>query len=276
MRMLVNGVEASQMSAMDRGLAYGDGVFETLLVADGQPVWWDAHLARLQRGCAVLGIEAPAPRLLREEAASLATGAARAVLKVIVTRGAGGRGYAPPLSVAPTRLLSLHPAALPLRREYSEGVALRWCETTLAIQPALAGIKHLNRLEQVLARKEWHDDVIVEGLMCDADGRVVCATAANLFVVREGRLLTPRVDRCGIAGIAREWVLARRQVEIVDLAPSEVESADELFLGSSLRGILPVSRLGGREWNVGPMTRALQQLLWDEVPALRPIAEAEG
>ena len=105
---------------------------------------------------------------------------------------------------------------------------------------------------------------------------VVCPTSSNLFLRPASPLLTPRVDRCGIAGIAREWVLARRQVEIVDLAPSEVESADELFLGSSLRGILPVSRLGGREWNVGPMTRALQQLLWDEVPALRPIAEAEG
>lgn len=270
---LVNGVETDQIDACDRGLAYGDGVFETMLVAKGQPVWWEAHLARLQRGCVVLGIEPPPTALLRSEVERLAAGAERAVLKLIVTRGPGARGYAPPRSATAARVLSLHPAPEWPAAGPESGIQVRWCRLQLALQPRLAGIKHLNRLEQVLARGEWQDPAIAEGLMRDAEGRVIGATAANLFVVRGGRLATPALDRCGIAGTAREWVLARGEVQVRDLLPREIEDADELFLSSCLRGILPVARLGGREWSPGPVTRSLQQQLWRELPALQPRAD---
>lgn len=244
------------VSVHDRGFNYGDGVFETIRVRDGEPEWWDAHLARLARGCAVLGIATPAARDLRAQARAQLDTRAEGVLKIVVTRGIGSRGYSPAQTGAPTVAITLHDLPAPLA-----SVAVRWCDLRLSQQPALAGLKHLNRLENVLARAEWDDAAIGEGLLRDADDRVVCATAANLFIVRDGRARTPRIDRCGVAGIARAWVMAQLPVEEADLSVDDVESADELFLTSSLRGILPVARLGHREWTPGPVTRRLQGLL---------------
>jgi 4-amino-4-deoxychorismate lyase len=250
----------------DRGFNYGDGLFETLLVAEGEPVWWDAHMARLQRGCDALHIPFPAPLELLARARALVRGQARAALKIVLTRGAGGRGYAPLRYATPTCVLTVH-AAPATRRD---GVTVRWCDLRLSCQPVLAGFKHLTRLENVLARGEWDDPGITEGLLRDEQDRVVCATAANLFIVRDGALATPALERCGVAGIARAWVMSRMGVTVRALSQTDVEAADELFLTSSLRGILPVARLGGRDWNVGPMTRRLQETLWTDVPALEP------
>lgn len=269
-RVLVDGAWRDAVPSSDRGLAYGDGVFETLLVADGAAIWWDAHLARLRRGCDALGIVAPAPELLAHEAALLMSGSTRAVLKLLVTRGGGTRGYACAAGIEPLRVLSLHEAAPVDAVAVRDGIQVRWCELTLALQPRLAGFKHLNRLEQVLARREWTDPAIAEGLLCDARGHATCATAANLFVVRGERVLTPRLDQCGIEGICRAWLMQATQVEVVQIDRPAVEQADELFLASSLRGILPIARLDGRHWTPGPMTRRLQDALWRDVPALRP------
>lgn len=273
LRSLVNGVASEQIALADRGFAYGDGVFETILIADGAPVWWEGHLARLRGGCDALRIECPPAELLSREAHSLIAGAMRAVLKLTVTRGISDRGYGAASDTAPTRVLTLHPAPRLAPIDYRDGIAVRWCETRLAIQPRLACIKHLNRLEQVLARSEWDDAAFAEGLMRDLEGRAVCATAANLFLVRDGRVLTPVLERCGIAGVCRAWVLHHLRVQVCDLTPDDIESADELFLSSSLRGILPVARLDGRRWTPGEMTQQLQHALWREVPALRPEPE---
>ena len=269
-RVLVNGEPGETISVADRGLAYGDGVFETLLLDAGQPVWWDAHLARLQRGCDALGIRCPEPRLLREEVARLAHDAARGVLKLTLTRGVSTRGYAAPAELSPTRIVSLAPWPGIAPASVQQGVEVRWCRTTLARQPLLAGLKHLNRLEQVLARREWDDAAIAEGLVCDTEGRVISATAANLFLVRDGRLSTPALTRCGVEGTCRDWVLQQTAVGVQDIDREAVLGADELFLSSSLRGILPVARLDGHQYAPGPMTRQLQHALWQAVPALRP------
>jgi 4-amino-4-deoxychorismate lyase len=230
----------------DRGLAYGDGVFETMLVHQGQPVWWREHWDRLARGVAVLGLPSPDQVLVRRECENLLVDSPRAVLKIIVTRGRGGRGYAAPADPIPTVIVSRHEAPDPS----PEPLVLRWCQTALAIQPALAGIKHLNRLEQVLARAEWNDPQIADGIMCDTEDRVIGATSANLFALIGGRWLTPGLKRCGIAGTARAWLLenVERTAE-ADLSSAEVSHADALFLCNSVRGILPVRRLGLREWH---------------------------
>ena len=269
-RVLVTGEPRETIAVADRGLAYGDGVFETLLLDAGEPVWWDAHLARLRRGCAALGIPCPDPNLLREEAARLAHGGARSVLKLTVTRGVSTRGYAAPAELPATRIVSLAPWPGDAPASVLQGVDVRWCRTTLALQPLLAGLKHLNRLEQVLARREWDDPAIAEGLVCDTEGRVISATAANLFLVREGRLFTPALTRCGVAGTCRDWILHHAAVRVQDIERDAVLGADELFLSSSLRGILPVARLDGHQYAPGPMTRQLQHALWQAVPALRP------
>ncbi len=248
----------------DRGLAYGDGVFETILVHHGEPVWWAEHLERLARGCEALGIRLLDPGFLRVEVDAIADGCVRGALKLTVTRGVGARGYAPQSDSPPTLLMSLSdPPPPPIK-----GLVLRWCDTPLAIQPRLAGIKHLNRLEQVLARAEWTDAAVHEGLQCDTRGRVVCATSANLFVLRDGRWLTPPVADCGIAGICRAWVLAcvSGSAQVV-LTRADVESADAVVLCNAVRGILPVAVLGSRRWPLHAQTIALRQRLAEAEPA---------
>ena len=249
----------------DRGLAYGDGVFETIAVRDGVPLHLERHLARLKAGCARLGF---APPPLEGDLRDRASGHARAVLKVIVTRGEGGRGYLPPEDPVPTRVISLYawPSHEP---EWAErGVAVRWCDTRLAIQPALAGLKHLNRLEQVLARAEWEGmDQWQEGLMRDMDDNVIEATQANVFVVKGGHLHTPRLDRCGIAGITRGRLIEAADelgvaCDEVVLDESAVESADEVFLCNSIIGVWPVRAIGDTHYSApGPVTRRVQAWL---------------
>ena len=244
-RVLREGRVRLWLEPEDRGLAYGDGVFETLLVHRGEPVWWREHWQRMQRGAGVLGLPMPDEGEVRRECAAMISGQARAVLKIVLTRGRGGRGYLAPADASPTVVLSTHPAPEPAGRP----LRLRWSRMTLAIQPALAGIKHLNRLEQVLARAEWDDPEIDESLLCDREDRVVGAVSANLFALVGGRWLTPSVERCGIAGIAREWLLANLPgAAVADLSAAEVSHADAVFLCNAVRGILPVRRLGMREW----------------------------
>lgn len=259
-RVLVNGVEAARIAADDRGLLYGDGLFETLRVHRGGCPLWAYHLARLHRGCSVLGLPQPPPGLLERERDVLVGRTEDAVLRITWTRGPSARGYAPPGSAQPTRVLALGaPPAAPVHW-YARGIRVRFCDLRLARQSRLAGIKHLNRLEQVLARAEWRDDAIVEGLMLDTSGRVIGATAANLFAVIDGELLTPRVDQSGIAGVGRALLMDTLPVRQRHLWPRDLARASELVLVSSVRGALPVRRLEATRWRPGPWVRRAQQV----------------
>lgn len=270
--VLIDGEPAESVGVDNRGLNYGDGLFETLLVQDGRPVWWGEHLARLKRGCETLDLRFPDPDLLAFEAERFCSGQQRAVLKLVLVRAGAGRGYAPEPGARSQRILSLHAAAPLHAADYLQGVGLRWCETRMALQPRLAGIKHLNRLESVLARAELAHTGAAEGLMLDTAGRVTCATAGNVFALRGGRLRTPSLRAAGIAGTCRDWVLARADVEIGELLPQDIERADGVFVCSSLRGILPAARLGERSYRPQPLIAGLQAQLWSEVPALAPQA----
>lgn len=258
----------------DRGLAYGDGLFETMRAMRGDVPWWDRHCRRLREGAQRLRIVLPDLGRVRAEAQALLAGD-DAALKLIVTRGRGGRGYAPEAGTEPTWVLSRHPLppAVP-----DAGIAVRWCETRLSVQPQLAGLKHCNRLEQVLARGEWNDPVAdrdaFEGLMRSTEGDVVCATAANLFVLSDGRWRTPRIDRCGVAGVCRAWLLDELGAEACRLDVTDVEAADAVFLCNALRGILPVARLGTRRWAVHPQTVAIRERLCTANPAFHPNPES--
>jgi 4-amino-4-deoxychorismate lyase len=194
---MINGEIKELFPATDRGLHYGDGLFETIAVINGRPTLWQAHMERLQCGCELLGIPLPDLQQLHEEASSLCSSEERVVLKLMITRGSGGRGYRPPQDVLSQRILFRYP--WPDSPDLSHGIQLRVCQTPLACNPALAGIKHLNRLEQVLARAEWDDPAIHEGLMCDLDGRVKEGTMSNLFWVEDSQLFTPDLSRCGVA-----------------------------------------------------------------------------
>lgn len=258
-QVLVDGRRENGIPPEDRGLAYGDGVFETIRFVAGRAPLWDLHIRRLQHGCRRLRMSAPAAATLRRESHRLAAGE-HCIIKLILTRK-GARGYAPVPAAATRRILMRHEAPSDEAIDYTAGVRLRWCRLLLSSQPLLAGLKHLNRIEQVLARGEWRDPRIHEGLLCDAEDRVVCATSANVFIVCEGVLRTPSLTRCGVAGVARAWTMAHARrwipVHAGDLTRAEVESATEVFLTNAVRGIVPVRAVGSVRFRVGPVTRRL-------------------
>jgi 4-amino-4-deoxychorismate lyase len=256
--MRVNGAPASQLSILDRGLQYGDGLFETIAVLDGQPCLWEPHVRRLLRGCEGLGIPAPDRGLLqaeaRQEIAEASPGTARSVLKIILTRGSGGRGYRPPHQPQPTRILQLAPWPDQPADAATAGVRLRLCTLRLGSNPRLAGIKHLNRLEQILARMEWDAPELWEGLLCDQQGSLIEGTMSNLFLWRHGTLVTPALEACGVAGVAREAILATAAALGVPTAVRAVSleeawQAELLLLSNSLIGLWPVRQLEGRRYD---------------------------
>lgn len=244
------------VSIANRGLNYGDGVFETMRVHCGELPLWPRHLARLREGAGRLGIAMPDMGFIEARIAKMAAAVDAGVLKLLLTRGDGGRGYAPPLDAVPTWMLSLQP--LPA---VQVGLRVHPCETTLATQPALAGIKHCNRLEQVLGRAEAARAGCDEGLMQDTAGNPVCATSANLLVLEGGRWTTPPVETCGVAGILRGWLLSQGLVAVSALAGEALAGADAVALCNAVRGILPVRALGAREWSPHPATDELQARL---------------
>lgn len=260
---LVNGELSAHLPASDRGLHYGDGLFETIAVFKGSPRFWQAHVDRLQVGCATLGLKNIAQSVLLREVQTVSAGHSRCVVKIILTRGAGGRGYASPSEQWPTRVVCAYSFPDDTEALARQGVHARLCTLRLAIQPALAGIKHLNRLEQVLARAEWSDPAIHEGLLLDPEDHVIGVTAGNIFLVSGDRLLTPRMDRCGVRGVMRSAILQafKLRCEQRRIALDMLPEADEVFICNAVRGILPVTRIGQWQYGIGPNTRELQNWL---------------
>jgi len=252
---------------LERGLHYGDGLFETIACEGGRPRLLDRHLRRLAAGCERLGFVGADGAALSEEVRGLAAGTSRAVVKLLLTRGVSrARGYATTGSERVTRIALRYtwPAEDPAHRE--QGVRVRLATLRLGENPSLAGIKHCNRLEQVLARREWTDPAISEAVMFSSSGAVVSGTMSNVFLVRESKLLTPCVDRCGVAGVMRGVVMeiaaaAGLSVEERRLDRADLARAEELFLTNALLGIRPVRELEGTRLSVGPVTRRLQAQL---------------
>ena len=260
--ILIDGIRTAAVHALDRGLQFGDGVFETMAVRGGSIFLFDEHLRRLAHGCKALSIAMPAIDVLRAELQQAAADVGHGVLKLIVTRGSGGRGYGPPENPVPRRILIASDWP-----EYRQHARVVLCGTRLATGGSLAGIKHLNRLEQVIAKLELHKRPPAdEGLMMDSQGHVIEATSANVFVVSAGSLMTPRLDECGVAGVMRDCVLrlahdAGIAATNTELSVDEVMSADEVFLTNSLTGIRPVTQLEDRCLEPGPVTENLMDRL---------------
>ncbi|WP_300730027.1 aminodeoxychorismate lyase [Pseudomonas sp.] len=263
MQSWVDGQPAHALSSLkDRGLAYGDGLFETIAVKAGQPLLLELHLRRLAAGCSRLAIVAD-QSLIRGELLAYAQAMGEGVLKLILTRGDSQRGYAPSSEAQPRRILQASPPVVYPEANAVQGVRLFDCATRLAEQPLLAGLKHLNRLEQVIARSEWQDPAYAEGLMRDMSGRVIEGVFSNLFVVKDGALSTADLSRCGVAGVMRAALIAEAErlgiaCQVTDISLAQLQQADELFLCNSVYGIWPVCAFTERSWPVGPLTRKLQ------------------
>ena len=260
--MLLNGQPASEITLLDRGLAYGDGLFETILVHRGKPVFLAEHLTRLQHGCQQLGMQLDLAALQSELASILAgqTGPDN-VLKVMVTRHASGRGYRPG-SAACNRILSLHAAPDYRQQQPGQGIAAFVCRQRLARQPALAGLKHMNRLEQVLASREWPDESFMEGLMLDTGGLVIEGTRTNLFAVIDGKLLTPDLSQSGVNGVMRAVLLKHfgSAVTVATFTLAELKQAQEIFVCNSINGVWPLLSLqsAAQTWHYEVGQRARQ------------------
>lgn len=263
----IDGVPAASLPADDRGLHYGDGVFETVLIRAGRARFLDAHLSRLTLGCSRLAI-APIPlNALRAEidaavAMALEMASPLAILKIIVTRGsARRRGYAPQGDELPRRIVSLWPA--PARdAALDEGVDLRVASIRLGENPALAGIKHLNRLENVLAAAEPGAGEVFDSLLLDASGNLVSGAMSNVFIVRAGRVITPLIQRCGVAGVMRGIVL--RECAALGIATAEARltlddlfAAAEAFVTNARVGVVPVRRVGEHSFDMNTLARRL-------------------
>ena len=265
-RVLVNGDEGARIAANDRGLLYGDGLFETILFANGAAPLWLRHVHRLLRGCERLGLPAPDPELLAREAGQVVVGMQRAVVRMTLTRGTGARGYAPPQEAECTRIVAAFDPPFIPTDWYARGIRVRFGELRLATQPRLAGIKHLNRLEQVLAQAEWQDESIVDGLMLDTEGEVVSSTASNVFLVRGGVLVTPDLRFSGVLGVMRAEVLRLAKelgiaVSEEPVWPRDVEAASEVFITNAVRGIRSVTELGALRWTDAPIADRLREAL---------------
>lgn len=268
--ILINGRMQANISAEDRGFNYGDGLFETLLIYKGEPQLLEQHWARLALGCRRLGIALVDKATLIAESMQLSRGCTRGVLKWTLTRGIGGRGYAAPSEQNTTRVVRRYAWPAYPTQNWRAGVDLYLCNTRLSMQPLLAGLKHLNRLEQILARDEWQNKEIAEGVMLDTQDRVIECTMSNIFFIRDANLITPDLSRCGVAGVMRQVILDHAQalgiqVQIRDVSLDELAQAQSLFVCNSVIGIWPVRRFNALRYGQNNVLQQLQRALQTSV-----------
>jgi len=247
-RNLINGKVCEQIEVFDRALHYGDGLFETIAIQNRKILCFDEHLNRLEKGCEKIKIPITDKTIIKNEVSSLIDSNDRAVVKIIISRGQGGRGYKIPEDIEPTRIISLFPWPNYSDEFSTSGIKTKLCNYRYTNNPVLAGIKHLNRLEQVLARAEWNDKTIFEGIVMDSDNYVIEGTMSNIFCILDKTLYTPDLSLCGIEGIVREKIinLADKlgfKIEIKKITLDFLLNAEEIFMCNSLIGIWPVNSI---------------------------------
>ena len=265
-RWLVNGVAGADVHPFDRGLTYGDGLFETIAVRNGECRFFGAHYARLVVSCRRLHLPVPDQDSLLNGAREIVADDPDGTLKIIVTRGPGERGYRLPADPHPTCILGYTPeapASVP-----ASGIRARLCATRISANPVLAGMKTLNRLEQVLARAEWDDPDVSEGIMLNERDELVCGTMSNLFLVARNQLWTPVLDESGVHGVMRSQIMDL--AEDLGIGCNEqrmgtglLDEADDVFLTNARVGIWPVAELDGRRYARSELTLQLRRGMAD-------------
>ncbi len=255
---LINGSFEQAISAFDRGFSYGDGVFRTMKIHNGLPVSWPFHYQKLVADCAGIGIVCPSAELLMGDLQKLFekelfSENTTQVAKIIITRGEGERGYAPPVITVPTRVIIKSELPRYSTSNYEQGVRLHVCTIRLAAQAKLAGIKHLNRLENVMARMEWREDCIFDGLLMDHSGNVIECTMSNIFIRSGNQLITPDLSLCGVSGITRQRILGLGGVLgltilVKSITLEQLLQADEVIICNSLFGAFQVTAIDNKIW----------------------------
>ena len=273
--MLVNGQAQDFLPISDRAVHYGDGLFETVKIKARTPLFWDRHIARLRTSCQRLQIPCDF-RLLEAEVSevlnSLENHDQRChILKLIVTRGSGGRGYNPPSIVSATRIVQLHSFPEGYANNAVNGIHAQLCRHPVSRNSMLAGMKHLNRLDQVMASMELSKSSD-EGLMCDDTQHLIEGIKTNVFLILDGKISTPALTEAGIAGILRDVLLEYfydqgKPVDVRQIHIGELKRASELFVCNSVLGIWPLIALSNAgadlSFPIGPVTREVQGFLSD-------------
>lgn len=259
---LINGREQDSLAANDRAIQFGDGCFTTARIRQGEVQFLPAHIRRLREACERLMLPFTEWQALEAEMSHLAHSHQQGVLKVILTRGAGGRGYSAAACHAPTRLLSVSPMPAHYDRWREEGISLALSPVRLGRNPHLAGIKHLNRLEQVLIRTHLEQTTADEALVLDSDGFITECCAANLFWRKGNDVFTPNLDHAGVNGIMRQHCIAQLaaspfRVAEVHAAEEALADADEVLICNALMPVIAVRAYGERTWT----SRTLYQFL---------------
>jgi 4-amino-4-deoxychorismate lyase len=256
---MINGIAADHLMISDRSIHYGDGLFETILCSDNKLYYWQQHYHRLRSSAEKLKITCPDERTFLQDIKELVSNNIAGnsyVIKIILSRGFGERGYGYSSGISANRIVLLSE----LDASYSSMLSntllhgeLFICEQQVSINESLAGLKHLNRLENVMARNEWNDKTMkfIDGLMLNADQRVIEGTMSNLFAIRDGKIFTPGLERSGIRGVMRDAVreLAANNglsLSITGLSLDDLLGMDELFITNSLIGMKRVTKLGDR------------------------------
>lgn len=267
--------QLASLSPADRGFQYGDGFFTTMLFLEDRVINWEAHWRRLTQSAQRLAfpklnfadihfaVQQSLDALFSEQ---VDASKSSFVVKLIFSRGQGGRGYLPPAESVVTLMVQLSPAPISIESDPARQnlllsilcmppLTVSLCQTESAVQSQLAGIKHLNRLENVLARTEVTARAEEEGIMLNALGEVVGGTQSNLVVVKDKVLLTPALTHSGVEGTARFQLSQLAQGwgygwQETNLSEADLFDGEELFLINAVRGIMPIRRLQGREFSI--------------------------
>jgi len=269
----INGVPCQHLSVMNRGLHYGDGLFETIACIDGKLQFWDEHIARMRSGAKRLAIDASMIALFEAEVTTLIKqhSVKDCVVKLILTRGQGNRGYRSPSLQKPTRITLLSDLPQYPEEYLSHGIKACLCRHPVSKNSGLAGIKHLNRLDNVLARNEWHDEY-QEGIMLDDEGHVIEGTMSNIFSIKNNQLYTPSLNYSGVDGIIRGQILSISkelglETQVVEINKDELISMDEIFVCNSIIGVWPIKSIQDKSYKIGVTTLRLSKLLQQRMQA---------
>ena len=260
----VNGKLTNKINIKDRSVQYGDGVFETIAVKAQLLEFWKEHYQRLNRGCKVLRIKCPSELFLKREINNFIKKIKKKkfILKIIISRGEGGRGYQPPEKSKPTRIIGVYSWPNYPKINYKKGVKLGVCKMRISSQPYLSKIKHLNRLEQIIARSEWKKKNISESIMLDFNDNIIEGTMSNIFGVKKNVYYTPSTTLSGIEGIMRNKILqflkkTKKKYKIKKINLKELLNFDEVFICNSVFGIWAVRQIEKKKFPFGEKTKEL-------------------
>ncbi len=267
----VNGKLSNYIDIRDRALHYGDGVFETIAVKKSLMEFWKEHYQRLAKGCKTLKIKCPTENLLKKEINKFIkkNKKEKFVLKIIISRGVGGRGYNPPRNTKPNRILGIYNWPKYPEINFKTGIKMGICKTRISKQPYLSEIKHLNRLEQIIARSEWQSKTISESIMLDSNENVIEGTMSNIFGVKKNIFYTPIIKFAGVEGVMRKVILKlleknKKKFVIKKIKLKELLKYEEIFICNSVFGIWPVKQILKKKFFFGKNTKEIINFLSDK------------